>query len=123
MSHQAPPQRLPQAFIEDPEVRDFITELVRAVYLNWAGFEKHVGFYGTDPKEQGAALTAALTSLTHTSPGTPDYAIQDLISTTPFGFASKDEGNTVLSVILNLQTRVNELEARLDATTGIGVIA
>lgn len=69
---------------------------------------------------KGAALTAQLTTITSTAPGTPDYAIQDLTSTTPFGFASKDEGNTVLSVIANLQTRVAQLESRLQA---LGLIA
>ena len=59
------------------------------------------------------ALTTKLTPVTHTAPGTPDYAIQDLTDTSPFGFVTKDEGNTVLSVILNLQTRVNELETKL----------
>lgn len=69
---------------------------------------------------KGAALTSQLTTITSTAPGTPDYAIQDLTSTTPFGFASKDEGNTVLSVIANLQTRVAQLESRLQA---LGLIA
>jgi len=32
-----------------------------------------------------------------------------------FGFATKDEGNTVLKVIANLQTRINELETKLTA--------
>jgi hypothetical protein len=64
---------------------------------------------------QGAALTAAFTTLTHTAPGTPDFNIQDLTNSGGYGFVSKDEGNTVLSVIANLQTRVNELEARLKA--------
>lgn len=64
---------------------------------------------------QGAALTAQLTTLTHTAPGTPDYAIQDLVQPAGYGFATKDEGNTVLSVIANLQTRVTELETRLKA--------
>lgn len=64
---------------------------------------------------QGAALTTQLTTLTHTAPSTPDYALQDLTSSTPFGFATKDEGNTALSVIANLQTRVSELEDRLQA--------
>lgn len=59
-------------------------------------------------------LTAQDTSITHTSPGTPDFAIQDLTSTTPFGFVTKDEGNTVLQVILNLQVRLAEVEARLE---------
>ena len=64
---------------------------------------------------KGAALTTQLTSITSTAPVTPDYAIQDLTSTTPFGFATKDEGNSVLSVIANLQTRVAQLESRLQA--------
>ena len=68
---------------------------------------------------QGAALPAQSTSITHTAPGTPDYAIQDLINTSAYGFATKDEGNTVLAVIANLQARVAELEARLEA---VGIV-
>ena len=37
-----------------------------------------------------------------------------------FGFKTKDEGNTVLAVIANLQTRVAQLESRLQA---LGLIA
>ena len=64
-----------------------------------------------------AAMTTQLTSLTHTAPSTPDYAVQDLIATagSSYGFVTKDEGNTVLSVILNLQTRMAEVEAALEA--------
>jgi hypothetical protein len=75
------------------------------------------------PVTPGAALTAQLTSITHTAPGTPDYAIQDLTNSSGYGFVTKDEGNTVLSVILNLQTRVAELEARFKVTGGNGLIA
>ena len=90
-------------------------------YLNGALIENStigstggtVGFYGTSPVVKGAALTTALTSITATAPGTPDYAIANLTSTTPFGFASADEGQTVLTVIANLQARVNQLETRL----------
>ena len=64
---------------------------------------------------KGAALTTQLTTITSTAPGTPDYAIQDLTSTTPFGFVTEDEGNSVLAVIANLQARVAELESRLQA--------
>lgn len=70
--------------------------------------------------EQGAALTTQLTSITHTAPGTPDYAIQDLVQNTGFGFVTADEGNTVLSVILNLQARLAEVEAALE---GAGIVA
>lgn len=64
---------------------------------------------------KGAALTTQLTTVTFTAPGTPDYAIQDLTTTSPYGFVTKDEGNTVLSVIANLQARVAQLESRLQA--------
>jgi hypothetical protein len=74
-----------------------------------------VGFYGTTPVAKGAALTTQLTTITSTAPTTPDYAIQNLTSTTPFGFVTRDEGNSVLSVVANLQTRVSELESRLQA--------
>jgi hypothetical protein len=60
-----------------------------------------------------SALTTQLTTITSTAPGTPDFAIQNLTDSTPFGFATQDEGNTVLSVIANLQTRVDELETAL----------
>lgn len=79
-----------------------------------------LGFYGTTPVVQGAALTAQLTTITHTAPGTPDYAIQNLTTTSPYGFASLDEGNTVLSVIANLQARLAQVEARLEA---VGLVA
>jgi|GEM_PF-6562385 len=62
-----------------------------------------------------AALTAQLTSITATAPSTPDYAIQDLVQNSGFGFASADEGQSVLKVILNLQTRMAELETKLKA--------
>jgi len=42
---------------------------------------------------------AGFTALTHTAPGTPDYAIQDLINSSAYGFVTKDEGNTVLKVL------------------------
>ncbi len=73
-----------------------------------------VAFYGATPVDKPDALTAQLTTITHTAPGTPDYAIQDLTTTTPYGFVSQDEGNTVLSVIANLQARLAEVEARLE---------
>ena len=81
---------------------------------------RKIGFWGATPVDQPDALTTQLTSITHTEPVTPDYAIADLTSTTPFGFAAKDEGNTVLKVIANLQARLAEVEARLEEC---GIIA
>lgn len=65
------------------------------------------------PCGDGALPVAALTTITHTAPGTPDYAVQDLINSSAYGFVTKDEGNSVLSVVKNLQVRVADLEARL----------
>lgn len=65
---------------------------------------------------QGAALTTQLTTIAPAdAEGTPDYAIAAITSTTPFGFASAQEAITVLYVIKNLQTRLAEVEARLEA--------
>ena len=74
-----------------------------------------IGFFAATPVVKPTALTAQLTSVTHTAPGTPDYALQDLVQNTGFGFVTKDEGNTVLSVVANLQARVAELETKLVA--------
>lgn len=65
---------------------------------------------------KGAALTTALTTVTCSAPGTPDYAIQDLVAATGYGFVTSDEAQSVIKVIANLQVRVNELEARLQAS-------
>ena len=74
-----------------------------------------LGFYGVTPIVRPTALTTQLTTITASAPGTPDYAIQDLTQTLPYGFASADEGQSVLKVIANLQTRVAELETKLQA--------
>ena len=60
----------------------------------------------------GALPVAALTTITHTAPGTPDYAIANTTNSSPYGFSTQDEANTVLSVIKNLQVRVLDLENR-----------
>jgi hypothetical protein len=64
----------------------------------------------------GAALTAQLTTLTPAdAEGTPDYAIAGLTNSSPYGFVAAQEGITVLYVIKNLQVRLAEVEARLEA--------
>ncbi len=68
---------------------------------------------------QPAAMTAQLTTITHTEPGTADYAIQGITSSTPFGFVSANEGNTVLKVIANLQVRLAEVEAILEGLNAV----
>lgn len=80
-----------------------------------------IAFYGGTPATQGAALTTQLTTITPAdAEGTPDYAIAAITQTTPYGFASAQEAITVLYVIKNLQTRLAEVEARLEA---VGLIA
>jgi len=87
-----------------------------------SGSAPMLSFYGGTAVVRGGALTAALDTIKYTAPGTPDYDIQDLVSG-GYGFVTSDEGQTVLSVIANLQQRVNELEARLNGTTGVNLFA
>lgn len=68
-----------------------------------------------DPPATTPALTAAIGSLASAAPGTPDYTIQTLTQTTPYGFVTSDEAQSTLSVITNIQTRINELETALKA--------
>jgi hypothetical protein len=77
-------------------------------------------FYEGTPVAHGAALTPQLTQITFVAPGTPDYAIQT-VQLAGYGFATADEGNTLLSVIANLQQRVQELEDRLNSATGVNL--
>ena len=60
-------------------------------------------------------LTTQLTSITHTSPGSNDYALQPMVAG-GFGFVTADEAHTLLAVIKNLQTRVAEVETKLIAS-------
>lgn len=65
---------------------------------------------------EGAALTAQLTTITIAdAAGTPDYAIQAITNTTPYGFVNAAECITLLYVVKNLQVRLAEVEARLEA--------
>jgi len=101
------------------DAKDIILNTTTGTKIGTATNQK-IGFFNATPVVQQTELTDELTSITHTAPGTPDYAIQDLTNSSGYGFVTKDEGNTVLSVIKNLQTRVNELETKL---TALGFIA
>jgi len=65
-------------------------------------------------------ITDELTDLTHEAAGSPDYAIQALTNSTPFGFVTADEGTTVMMVVANNQARINEIETALVA---LGLLA
>lgn len=65
---------------------------------------------------QPAALTAQLTTITIAdAAGSPDYAIAAVTNSSPYGFSNAAEAITLLYVIKNLQTRLAEVEARLEA--------
>jgi len=85
----------------------------------YAGAFKHtgtsIGFFSTPPTTKASALTVGLTSLAQAGSFTPDYAIQAMTNTTPYGFVTADEAETVLSIISNLQARVNDLESTLSS--------
>lgn len=67
---------------------------------------------------QGAALTAQLTTITPAdAAGTPDYAIAAITNSSPFGFSNAAEAITLLYVIKNLQVRLAEVEALLEAAS------
>ncbi len=77
-----------------------------------------IGFFGTTPITKLAEITDELTTITHTAPGTPDYAIQDFVDVSlgaGWAFASHDEANTLLSVVKNNQQRIKDLEDRLSS--------
>ena len=90
----------------------------------YAGSFKHtgstVGFYGVTPVAKQSALTTAKSFLNQAGSFTPDFNIQAMTNTSPYGFATADEAETVLDIISNLQVRVNELENRLQT---IGIIS
>jgi hypothetical protein len=66
------------------------------------------------PKGVGALPVAALTTITIAdAAGTPDYALQALTTSSPYGLATAAEAITLLYVIKNLQQRVLDLEARI----------
>jgi len=80
-----------------------------------------VGFWATTPVDQPAALTAAATTITCTAPGTADYAIADvLVTSSALGFVTLTAAQTVLYVVQNAQTRLAEMEARLEE---VGLVA
>lgn len=100
---------------------DFVLDATTGTKIGTATTQK-LGLWNVTPVVQPTALTTQLTAITHTAPGTPDFALQDLVDSgvgSNFGFATKDEGNTLLQVIANLQTRVAELESKLQSFGGL----
>ncbi len=89
-----------------------------AIRIEASGTAAMLGFYGVTAVVRPTALTSALTQITHTGPTTPDYAIATPIDSgvgSAWGFSIQDEFETTMSVILNLQTRVDELETKIQS--------
>lgn len=95
------------------------SDLRTAISIETSGTAVKIGAYGVTAVIRPAPITAQLTTITHTAPGTPDYAIADVTQTTPFGFTTADEAHTILSVIKNLQDRVGQMETKLQ---GLGLL-
>ena len=70
---------------------------------------------GTIDLTPGSSLTKAVTTITHDEPTTEDYnyTSSSVTNSSAYGLSSADEFKSLLKVVKNLQTRVNELEARL----------
>lgn len=74
-----------------------------------------IAFHGATPTDQPAALTTQLTTITIAdAAGTPDYALQALTTSTPYGLATAAEAITLMYVVKNLQVRMLEVEALLE---------
>jgi len=75
----------------------------------------NVGFFGTTPASQQAALTAQHAALAQAGTDTGDVAIQAATNTGPYGFVNAAEFEAVVASLINLMTRVQELEDKLQA--------
>lgn len=111
----------------NPTLNDWFDQSVKAAATPTHAGLTLTGFAGVVHATAGvisasteSALTEQLTTVTCSNPGTPDYAIADPTVTTPYGFTTADEFLSVVKVIANLQTRVGELEDKLQA---LGVLA
>jgi hypothetical protein len=105
-----------------PDAADIVFNTTTGTKIGTATNQK-LGFYNATPIVQPTEITDELTGITHTAPGTPDYALQDLVDSgvgSAFGFATKGEGHTLLSVVANLQARQDELETVL---VSLGLLA
>lgn len=74
-----------------------------------------IGFWGTTPCDQAAALTTAVATISFVSAVAATYVITSmLVGTSTFKFISVTAGNTLLFAVQNAQTRLNEIEAALN---------
>jgi len=93
---------------------DYADVAREAIRFEGDGTRTMLGFFGATAVAKPTALTAGLTSISASAPGTPDYAISDP-TTSGYGFTTSDEFLTLMSVISNLQTRISQLETKLQS--------
>lgn len=96
----------------------FDTAEREGVRIEASGTAPMLGFYGVTAVVRPTALTSPLTQITHTGPAVPDFAIATPIDSgvgSAWGFSTQDEFETIMSVILNLQTRLDEAETKLQS--------
>lgn len=74
-----------------------------------------VSLHGVTPVIQSVAVTTALTDLTQAGSFTPDYAIQAITNSTPYGFVNAAEGETVVKVVQANKVNIAEIYAALKA--------
>ena len=102
----------------DISTQNIVTDTTTGTKIATATDQK-IGLWNATPVVQPTALTAKLTDLSgDVAPSTPDYALT--ATNNGWGCGSQDEFETMTSVILNLQTRVSELETKLQS---IGLLA
>lgn len=75
-----------------------------------------ISFWAATPCDQAAALTTAIATITFVSAVEATYVITSMLTgTSTFKFVTVTAGNTLALVVQNLQTRINEVEAALNA--------
>ncbi len=80
-----------------------------------------LGFWGILPVDQPAALTTGLTTVTVSAHATANYTITTPTQATAvWGFADAEEALSIISCVINLQTRMASVDSRL---TECGLIA
>lgn len=79
-----------------------------------------VGFYGTTPVVRPILGTAAVATATKADADSNDTTWAAMTTSTPWGFASQADAQGVLQVIINLQVRLADLEAKLKT---IGIVS
>lgn len=84
-----------------------------SLYVN-RGSSTSSNFDPVTEAPQGAALTAGLTQLTKLGATGTVFTIPTMI-TTGWGFSLASQAEVLLDVVVNMQSRVSEIEARLEA--------